>query len=74
MRATTYHAVPAVRCCCPSKVFRKARDALRYARKAAETFRGSHAVWRVRRGTLRLVKRFPAPGPKARLTQAQAQK
>jgi hypothetical protein len=61
MRATTYHTAPAVRCFCPSKTFRKAQDALEYARKAADTFRVSYAVWRVRKGTLRLLKRFPAP-------------
>jgi hypothetical protein len=39
----------------------KAQDALEYARRAAEAFRVGYAVWRVRKGTLRLLKRFPAP-------------
>lgn len=54
-----YHAVPAFRCHCPSKTFRDAQAAAEYARKAADTFKVAYAVWRVRKGTLRLLKRYP---------------
>jgi hypothetical protein len=59
MPKTIFHAVPAMRCHCPAKHFRNVRQALEYARKAVDTFRVAYAVWRVRRGTLRLLKRFP---------------
>jgi hypothetical protein len=48
-----------MRCHCPAKHFRNVRQALEYARKAADAFRVAYAVWRVRKGTLRLLKRFP---------------
>jgi hypothetical protein len=54
-----YHAVPAFRCHCPARHFRDERAALEYARQAANTFRVAYAVWRVRKGTLRLLKRDP---------------
>lgn len=54
-----YHAVPAFRCHCPAKTFRDEREAAEYAQKAADAFRVSYAVWRVGRGTLRLLKRYP---------------
>jgi hypothetical protein len=56
-----YHAVPAVRCACPAKTFRKVKQALAYARKAANAFQVAYAVWRVQGGRIRLLKRFP-PG------------
>jgi hypothetical protein len=56
-----FHAVPAFRCHCPPKTFRKAKQALAYARKASETFRVAYAVWRVQGGRIRLLKWFP-PG------------
>jgi hypothetical protein len=59
MRNTLFHAVPAFRCHCPAKTFRKARQALQYARQAADTFKVAYAVWRVRKGTLRLLRRYP---------------
>ena len=59
MSKTIFHAVPAMRCHCPAKHFRSVRQALEYARKAADAFQVAYAVWRVRRGTLRLLKRFP---------------
>jgi hypothetical protein len=59
MPKTIFHAVPAMRCHCPAKHFQSERQALTYARKAADAFRVSYAVWRVRKGTLRLLKRFP---------------
>ena len=59
MSKTIFHVVPAFRCHCPAKTFRNAQMALEYARKAADTFRVSYAVWRVRKHTLRLLKRFP---------------
>jgi hypothetical protein len=55
-----YHATPAMRCRCPARAFASAREALDYARKAAESFRVGYAVWQAHRGTLRLLKRFPA--------------
>jgi hypothetical protein len=58
-RTTIFHAVPAMRCHCPAKHFRSERQALDYARKAADTFRVAYAVWRVRKGTLRLLRRYP---------------
>jgi hypothetical protein len=42
-----------------AKHFRNVGDALAYARHAANTFRIAYAVWRVRKGTLRLLKRYP---------------
>ena len=48
-----------MRCHCPAKHFRRVRQALQYARKAADAFRVAYAVWRVRKGTLRLLKRYP---------------
>jgi hypothetical protein len=59
MHKTIFHAVPAMRCHCPAKIFRKARQALRYAQEAADTFEVAYAVWRVRKGTLRLLRRYP---------------
>ena len=59
MRATLFHAVPAMRCHCPAKTFRKAQEALQYAQRAADTFQVAYAVWRVRKGTLRLLRRYP---------------
>ncbi len=59
MSKTIFHAVPAMRCHCPAKHFRNVRQALQYARQAADSFRVSYAVWRVQRGTLRLLRRFP---------------
>jgi hypothetical protein len=59
MHKTIFHAVPAFRCLCPAKHFRNVRQALEYARKAADAFRVCYAVWRVRKHTLRLMKRFP---------------
>ena len=59
MRVTIFHAVPATRCHGPAKHFRSRRQALDYAARAANTFKVAYAVWRVRRGTLRLLKRFP---------------
>jgi hypothetical protein len=59
MRTTIFHAVPAFHCHCPAKTFGKRQDALEYAREAANTFRVAYAVWRVRKGTLRLLRRYP---------------
>ena len=59
MPKTIFHAVPAMRCHCPAKHFRSERQALEYARQAATTFRVAYAVWRVRKGTLRLLRRYP---------------
>ena len=59
MRATLFHAFSAMRCHCPAKTFRKASQALEYARQAANAFKVAYAVWRVRKGTLRLLRRFP---------------
>ncbi len=56
-----YHAVPACRCRCPAKVFQNARDALDYARRAANALRVGYAVWRVHGGRVRLVRQFRAP-------------
>jgi hypothetical protein len=58
---TSFHVVPALRCHCPAKSFRKAGQALKYARKASVVFRVAYAVWRVRKGTLRLLRRFRPP-------------
>jgi hypothetical protein len=58
---TIFHAVPAMRCHCPAKHFQSARQALQYAEKAARTFRVAYAFWRFRKGTLRLLRRFPPP-------------
>jgi hypothetical protein len=41
------------------KHFRAVRAALEFARQAANTFRVAYAVWRVRKGTLRLLRRYP---------------
>jgi hypothetical protein len=54
-----FHAVPAMRCHCPAKHFRSERQALEYGRKAADAFRVAYAVWRVCKGTLRLLRRYP---------------
>ena len=71
-RMNIYHAVPAMRCHCPAKHFRSERAALEYAQKAADTFRVAYAVWRVRKGTLRLLKALLArPCPGAGLTATQ---
>jgi hypothetical protein len=43
----------------PARHFRDERAALEYARNAANTFRVAYAVWRVRKGTLKLPKRYP---------------
>jgi hypothetical protein len=59
MRTNIFHAVPAFRCHCPAKTFRSSRQALQYAQKAADTFKVEYAVWRVRKGTMRLLKRYP---------------
>jgi hypothetical protein len=59
MHKTIFHAVPALRCHCPARTFRQARQALRYAQEAADTFKVAYAVWRVCRATLRLLKRYP---------------
>ena len=59
MHKTIFHAVPAMRCLYPAKHFRNVRQALEYARQAADTFRVAYAVWRVHKGTLRLLKRYP---------------
>ncbi len=59
MSKTIFHAVPAMRCHCPAKTFRGARQALEYARQAAKTFRIEYSVWRSCKGTLRLLKRYP---------------
>ena len=59
MRATLFHAFSAMRCHCPAKTFGSERQAMEYARKAADTFRVAYAVWRVRKGTLRLLRRYP---------------
>ena len=54
-----YHAVPVFRCHCPAKTFRDVQAAAEYAQKAANAFRVGYAVWRVRKGTLRLLRRYP---------------
>ena len=59
MHKTIFHAVPAMRCHCPAKHFRNAQKALEYARKASAAFRVAYAAWRVRKGTLRLLRRYP---------------
>ena len=59
MPKTIFHAFPAMRCHCPAKHFRNVRQALQYARKAADAFQVAYAVWRVHKGTLRLLRRFP---------------
>jgi hypothetical protein len=59
MRTTLFHAVPAMRCHCPAKTFRNSRQAFQYAEKAANAFKITYAVWRVRKGTLRLLRRYP---------------
>jgi len=59
MPKTIFHAVRAMRCHCPAKHFCNVQAALEYARKAANVFRVAYAVWRVRKDTLRLLKRFP---------------
>jgi hypothetical protein len=59
MSKTIFHAVPARRCPCPAMAFRNAQDALEYARRAANAYRVAYAVWRVRKGTLRLLRRYP---------------
>jgi hypothetical protein len=48
-----------MRCHCLAKTFRKARQAMEYAQKAANTFKVAYAVWRVRKGTLQLLRRYP---------------
>ena len=35
------------------------RQALEYARQAADAFRVAYAVWHVRKGTQRLLRRYP---------------
>jgi hypothetical protein len=57
-RIRVYHAVPAFRCHCPARHFRDAQAALEYARQAVYTFRVAYAVWRVRKGTMRILRRF----------------
>jgi hypothetical protein len=57
-----------MRCHCPAKHFRNVRQALQYARRAADTFRVAYAVWRVRNGTLRLRKQYAGFRP-ARQTE-----
>ena len=59
MGKTIFHAVPVFRCHCPAKHFPSEPEALEYARKAANAFRVGYAVWRVRKGTMRLLKRYP---------------
>jgi hypothetical protein len=54
---------------CLAKTFRKARQALQYARQAADTFRVAFAVWRVRKGTLRRLKRYPPAHVRMRACQ-----
>lgn len=66
MPKTIFHAVPAMRCHCPAKHFQSERQALEYARKAADAFRVGYAVWRVRKGTLRLLRRYPPAHVQAR--------
>src|SRR5215472_15611521 len=57
MHKTIFHAVPTMPCHCPAKTFRKAKQALAYARNAANTFRVSYAVWRLQGGRIRILKR-----------------
>jgi hypothetical protein len=59
MHKTIFHAVPALRCHCPAKIFRSERKALEYARQAANAFHVAYAVCCVRKGTLRLLRRYP---------------
>jgi hypothetical protein len=54
-----FHAVAALCGHGPAKTFRSERQGLEYARNAADTFRVAYAVWRARKHTLRLMKRFP---------------
>jgi hypothetical protein len=44
----------------PGQAFRRRARTLAYAREAANTFRVAYAVWRVRKGTPRLLKRYPS--------------
>ena len=53
-----YHAVPAFRCHCPAKAFKSECKALEFAQNAANAFQVAYAVWHVREGTLRLLKRY----------------
>jgi len=66
MPQTIFHAVPAMRCHCSAKHFRDARAALGYAQKAADAFHVAYAVWCVRKGTLRLLRRYPPAHVQAR--------
>jgi hypothetical protein len=59
MHKPIFHAVPALRCHCPAKIFRSERKALEYAQQAANAFWVASAVWRVRKGTPRLLRRYP---------------
>jgi hypothetical protein len=59
MSKTIFQAVPVMRCHCPARHFRSEGQAVEYARNAANAFRVAYAVWRVRKGTLRLLKRYP---------------
>jgi hypothetical protein len=56
---SSYHVAPTMRCRSPAKSFRSEQMALEYAQKAAATYHVGYAVWRVRKGTLRLLKRYP---------------
>jgi hypothetical protein len=59
MHTTIFHAVPALRWHCPANHFSSERLVLEYAREASATFRVAYTVRRVRKGTLRLWKRYP---------------
>jgi hypothetical protein len=48
-----------MRCHCPAKNFHKEKQALEYAQEAADMFKAAYAVWRVWKGTLRLLRRYP---------------
>jgi hypothetical protein len=47
---TTFRVAPAILCNAPSRAFRDAQDALRYAREAADTFRVGYSIFRVCEG------------------------
>jgi hypothetical protein len=60
---TTYHASPAYKCHCPGRAFRRAQDALSWAKEAAALYRTPYSVWRTQAGRTTLLWRFnPGPG------------
>jgi hypothetical protein len=65
LTTATYHVSPAYKCHCPGRAFRRAQEALSWAREAAALYRTPYSVCRTQAGRTTLLWRFDGdPGPR----------